>query len=162
MYYLIDGNPDQRYDDIEDVLDYCVNSEYYEDDTDSFEEYLNCDGSIEVCGYSFLPSEILYECNHDAYQRELTTWAEEQVEYGRENERYELEHADSGDRVWVCNYEVYVMDDGGDTDGDESLEDIVAALEEKLSQKKLDEEEEIKTEKKTENDFLTTLGIQII
>ena len=163
MYYLLDNDPDSRYDNIDDVLDICVTSDYYEGDTEAFNEYLNEEGNIDVAGYDFAPSDILYTMDYNAYQQELSHWAENQVDYGKENYEYDLEHCLPGEWVYVCNYKVYVYDDEDEEDENTETEDSAFdALEEKLIKQKQDEAKKLKEEKKIGNDFLSALEIQII
>lgn len=135
MYYLV--NNEDRYDDIDSVLEACINQEYYEEDEDGFEEYIDCEGRVDVCGYEWYPSEILR--NMGVYDEELVHWAEGQVDNAYENYNYELRHAHVGDTVYVCNYDVDVCEDEieptGDTDGDEEIykfsqQELEASIEE--------------------------------
>lgn len=167
MYYLINDDPDRRYDDIDAVLEECVTTEYFENDTDDFDNYLDEDQNIEICGYDFSPSEVLRGMNYDAYQRELTYWAEDRAQNAKDDYAYELNRAEDGEDVWVCEYRVYCYDDDeeddeetGDTDGDDSL--AFKRLEDKLAKEKEAEALKAKQDKQTENDFLSALGIQII
>jgi hypothetical protein len=73
------------------------------------------------------------------YEEELVRWAEDQVDNAYENYNYELRHADVGDTVYVCNYDVTVCEDEieptGDTDGDEEIykfsqQELEASIEE--------------------------------
>lgn len=166
MYYLIDNDPNQRYNSVDDVLDVCVTTEYYENDTDGFDDYLDEDNNIEVCGYDFNPSEVLKELNYDGYQNELRYWAERQAEDAKESLEYELENARHGEDVWVCDHRVYCYDDddedeeeAADTDGDE---DVFALLEERIRQQQESEAQQNEEDEKTGNEFLSALGIQVI
>lgn len=170
MYYLIDNDENLRYDNIEDVLDYCVSVEYFENDTDGFNDYLNEDGSIEIEGYEYYPADILWHMDRDAYNRELHYWAENQIDDARENGEYELEHTSPGESCWICNSRVYVYDDDEDEeeeDNEESAEVTVKVssfeeLEIKLTRQKEDEENILKEEENVANNFISALGIQVI
>lgn len=162
MYYLIDNDEDLKYYDISDVLDYCVTQEYFEEDTDSFCDYLNQDGNIDVSGYEFEPSDILYTMNSDAYYQELRYWAENQVESSKGDYEYELERALPGSSVYVCGYQVYVYEDENESDEEELSSEDYSKLEEKIARQKQDETRIKKEAEKTENDFLSALGIQVI
>lgn len=166
MYYLIDNDPNMRYDNAEDVVEAYVTTDYYENNVDGFEEFLDEGNGVEVCGYDFSPSEILRELNYDAYQNELRYWAENEVENNKGDYQYELERASHGEQVWVCSHTVYCYDDddddeeeSGDTDGDEQL---FAMLEERIRKQKENEAQINEEEEKTGNEFLSALGIQII
>ena len=169
MYYLIDNDETRRCDSIDDVLDECVTAEYYEDDTDGFDEYLDEDQNIEICGYDFNPSEVLREMNYDAYQRELRYWAENRMESAKEDYEYELERASHGEDVWVCDHRVYCYDEEveedeetGDTDGDDLAQMALKLLEDRLAKEKEEEALRAKQDEQTENDFMSALGIQVI
>ena len=167
MYYLIDNDPGQRYNNVEDVLNVCVTAEYWEDDTDEFDEYLDEGNGIEIAGYDFSPSEVLREMNYDGYRRELQYWAVNKAEYSREDYRYELERADNGEDVWICDHRVYCYDDevaeedeyNEDEDGDKAS---FALLEERIRQQREQETQLREEDRKTENDFLSAIGIQVI
>ena len=166
MYYLVDNDEDIRFDDVSDVLDYCVNSEYYEDDADSFNDWLDQEGTIEVSGYEFNPSEVLHDMNYDGYRRELRCWAEDRAESEREDAVYDLEHTAPGGECWICGYRVYVYDDNEEEDEEDNSEHEhifdFARLEEKLQQQKQEELNVSREEEKTADDFLSVLGIQVI
>ena len=165
MYYLIENNPNRRYDDVSGVLDECVTQEYYMDDSGDFDEYLDEGQSVNVCGYTFSPSEVLRELNYDGYNSEFQYWAESRAENDRDDFRYELERADNGDIVWVCGCQVYCYDECEEeeesyTTADE--DDLIKKLEKKLLDQKEAEDLERKEEKIIGDDFLSVLGIQVI
>lgn len=163
MYYRINED-DREFESAEDVVDYLVTSEYYTDDEEGFNEYLDEEGYITVAGYDFLPSDILYNENRDAYMHELEEWAEAQAETARENFTYELERLNNGESTWVNGYTVTAYEDSeteGDTDVDEELISI-AELEIQLQQRREEEARQHKEQEKSANDFLSALGIQVI
>lgn len=126
LYYLIDNEEELRYEEgqEEDVLDYCISSDYFMECEDEFEEWFNeSEGSVNIAGHTFEPADILKEMNYDAYREELSCWADNEVDNAYSDARYELEHCSSGDRIDVCNYTVYVYDDDDDEDDDEYTEE---------------------------------------
>jgi hypothetical protein len=165
MYYLIDNDEDLRFNDISDVLDYCVKSEWYENETDDFDEYLDSDGTVDVCGYEFYPSEILKEMNNSAYQEMLQDWAADMANEQRSESEWELERVSAGDNLWICGYRVYAYDEEEDNEeGDENEEVDVTfdVLEERLEKQKQQEEAAKKEEEKTGSDFLSLFDVQVI
>lgn len=160
MYYLIDNDPDLRFTDVEEVLQYCVTSDYYEEDYDGFDEYLNEFGSVDVCGYEFSRSEILKELNGDAYSREMCSWAEARAEDDRESFYYDVNNLEPGSSIWVNDYEVFAYEDEEEDELDDPTN--YELLEVKIYKQKQVEEAIHKEQEKTGNDFLSALGIQVI
>ena len=78
---------DRIFDDIEDVLDYCIESDYHSDD-DYFEEWVN-------------ERYTAYEVLDQGYSLDnlLDDFCEQQNENDWDDARYELNHADVGDEV---------------------------------------------------------------
>lgn len=161
MYFLIENDPNMRYDNIQDVIDNCVSDEYFENDSESFDEYLDQDGSIDVIGYDLYPSNILREMNYDAYMRELRSWAEDRAENEREEAEYRLERARNGDSVWICSYEVYCYEDEEKEEEEEEKPNLDLLEAKLLKQKEAEALVNIEQEK-TANDFLSALGVQVI
>ncbi len=168
MYYLINNDPDQRYDDVDDVLETCISTDYWTDDTEGFDEYLDDSDRVEVCGYEFNPSDVLKELNYDGYMNELRYWAENRAESEKEDCGYSLEHARNGESVFICGYDVYCYEeddeddeDGyADTDGDDRL--VFEQLEKKIMEQQEAEALAAEKENAVGNDFLSVIGIQVI
>lgn len=169
MYYLINNDPDQRYDDADDVLDTCISTDYWMDDTDSFDEYLDDGNGVEVAGYDFNPSEVLKELNYDGYMNELRYWAENRADSEREDCGYALERARNGESVFICGYDVYCYEEDeddedenryADTDGDDRL--VFERLEKKIMEQQVAEALAAEKEDAVGNDFLSVIGIQVI
>lgn len=166
MYYLIDNDPEQKYYDVSDVLNACITTDYWMDDTDGFDEFLDDGNGVEICGYDFNPSEILREMNFDAYCSELRSWAETRADSEREEGEYDLERARNGQCVYICGYDVYCYEEDdedeeyGDTDGDDKL--VFEQLEKKLLKEKEAEALEAEKDNAIGDDFLSIIGLQVI
>ena len=66
-YFLINSLTDDevlQFENSEDVAQYIIDNV---DMSDAYDEYLDCDGAVDVAGLSFYPSTILKECDHIAY-----------------------------------------------------------------------------------------------
>lgn len=168
MYYKLDGN-EERFDSVDDVLDYCVDIEHFTEDTESFDSWLDeSEGEICVRGWSFAASAILYEMNHDAYVQELAEWANDEVESYKNDYRPDVENlVPGGDPVYLCGYTIRAFDDDEDEDEDEeeAADDDNAerlkSLEEKLASEKAEQAELEEQQAKTEVEFLSALGIEV-
>ena len=109
MYYVTDN--DTRFNTIDEVLESLVTAEYFEDDYDSFDDYVNETTRIEVLGYRFDPSEVLYKLNEDAYTSEIRSWAESEAEAQRDSYREDLEVLLDGQTTWICGERVTAFEE---------------------------------------------------
>lgn len=131
-YYLIDNDEDLRYGEgLEDaVIDYCVSTDYWEDDEDMFEEWFNeNEGTVYVGSYSFEPADVLKEMDMDAYNEEFNRWINGEADNAREEAEYSFRHANIGDSFDICGYTIYVYDDGDEEDVEsEDVDDAVTQV----------------------------------
>lgn len=109
MYYMTDD--DTRYNTVDEVLESLVTAEYFEDDYESFDDYVNETTRIEVLGYRFDPSEVLYKLNEDAYTSEIRSWAEAEAEAQRDSYRYDLIALSDGETTWICGERVTAFEE---------------------------------------------------
>lgn len=61
------------------------------DDYDAYDEFLDSEGTVDVCGLEFYPSRILDECDPVAYRCGYNDWMDEHqrdLEEAIENEEY--------------------------------------------------------------------------
>ncbi len=163
LYYLIDDDPDLRYDEdsLDALLDYCIDYEYWLDDTDNFDESLDYDyGSIQICGYNYSASSVLKAVDESSYYDELNNWAHSMADNEYDNAKYELRHTNPGDYCYVCNYRVCAYEEiddedcGGDYDGDEDLK-LYKHIEEKHKEETRVSEENKRLEGEFMNLFQT-------
>lgn len=132
MYFLIDDDPDKRYgeNEIDALLERCISAEYFEEDDDAFNEYLDqCYNNYEICGVEYSASQILREVDPDSYNQEKEYWASNEVDNEYENGRYELEHARIGGNIYICNYVISVYDDDDEDEDIEEDEDDIEEVE---------------------------------
>ena len=138
---------DDVFDSIDDVLGYCIDESYHEDD-DYFEEWLNeMYNGVEICGTYYSAYDILSNADDGNLHDALNDFCESQNESDWENADWELRRAKSGDTVYVQAYEVEVIDDeSGDYDGDDEEFDI-ENLRRIVEEKAVENEEEKENEK---------------
>ena len=168
MYYKLDGN-EERFDSVDDVLDYCVDVQHFTQDTESFDSWLDESvGTIWIGDWSFSASAVLYRMDDDAYAQELAEWANNEVENYRNDYRPDIEHLVPGDPpVYLCGYAVRAFDDDEDEDDeneetvDEDNAERLKNLAEKLASEKAEQAELEKQQAKTEVEFLAALGIEV-
>ena len=107
-------------DDIDEVIRYCIDEDYYDDVDDALEEWVNdLYESAHYFGHTYSPYEILDAMNDLDDARDQ--FVEERLENDRENAEWELRHADDGETVYIQKYEVECLaedENTGDTDGD--------------------------------------------
>lgn len=125
-YYLIDNDEDLRYEegDEDSVMEYCISSDYFEEDEDAFKEWFDeNEGQVYIAGYSFEASEALKELDEDAYREELSNWAENESENAWDEARYEFRHAGHGDTFDICGYTIHVYEEDEESDEDDEDEE---------------------------------------
>lgn len=148
MYYLIDNDPERRFDDEDELMEYCIPDDYYDDCEDEFCDYLDGEyGSINIAGNTYYANDILRDNDEGDYDDLYEEWRRDRVNSDREDALYHLRRAEHGDHIYVGNETVYVYDDtleSGDFDGDNSI--LVERLEETLKQNLEAEKEEPKSD----------------
>lgn len=161
-YYLIDDNADMRYEEgeEEELLGQCISHDYFYENQEDFDEYLDYDGSVEVCGYYFYPSKILQEMDSEAYSREFDNWVDSQVDNAWQEARYDVEHTRPDGSFYVCQYEIYVYEEDDEDDIDESvqteqLEDIMENIKQAMNSDAAAEEETHKENQRLEESFMS-------
>ena len=146
-YYVKES--EETFDDIDEVLDACID-EYYHEDDDYFEEWVNdVYPMITVGPYEYSPYEVLDAMNDlDGIKNDFM---ESQNENDRDNAYWELEHGNVGDEIYIQAYTIEIIDEeSGDYDGDEDVDYVEMTrryYDEQSSLLKYQEEEEKKTEK---------------
>lgn len=153
-YFLVDDDPDLRYDDEDELIEHCVSTEYFEDDDEGFDDWLNEEqGRIEVNGHSFYPSEILYSLDQEAYYEDKTNWAEDRAENEREEAYYNARHTRPGDSFYVCGSEVYVYEEDEEYAVDPAdAKDTISAI-----NKQIEEDQRRQNEDKEREDAFASL-----
>ena len=136
MYYLIDNDPDQRYSDnqIEELLTVCIPDDKYEDDRDSFDNYLDEEyGSISINGINYYASRILYEMDYNDYTDAFEDRCRITVESDRDDADYTIRHLNAGNSAYIGDYIVYAYDDEEEVDIDtDDLQDTCSMIEQRL------------------------------
>lgn len=114
MYYLLDNDPDQRYEEneIDDLIETCYPDDYYEDDDEGFRDYLNEEyGYITIYGEEFSAAEVLEAMNEDVYENRKEDWVADQLNETRDDAGYTLRHIRAGSYEYVGNFCVYAYED---------------------------------------------------
>ncbi len=132
MRYLVN---ETYYDDIDDVINACIEDDYHEDD-EYFEEWLNDEyGYITIAGQTFHAYDILDSMNDYLLEEERDEFCERMNDNDREDAMYDLRHAKPGDTVYIHRSEVSCVEDEEDDDDEnynreESLEAVRTFVEE--------------------------------
>ena len=154
-------------DDIDEVIRYCIDEDYYDDVDDALEEWVNdLYESAHYFGHTYSPYEILDAMNDLDDARDQ--FVEERLENDRENAEWELRHADDGETVYIQKYEVECLaedENTGDTDGDEymnvatvpDLETLRESIQKALDAAKAEAEQD-RTENMMYSDLFQTIG----
>ena len=152
-FHVVDTNFSS--DDIDEVINYCISSEYHDMNDDEFEEWVddNYDG-VSIAGYSYSAYEILDKFNNlDAVESEYCEYA---TNNDRENAEYELRHANPGETIYIQGYSVICEDEeepGEDTDGDEAM-DAIQVLRMEIQKQKEENEKEARYSDETFANYL--------
>jgi len=152
LYYLIDDDEELRYEEgqEDDLLDYCISSDYFMECDDDFEEWFNeTEGTVYVADHEFEPAAILKELDYSAYREELSNWADNEAENAYSDARYELRDCSNGDHFDVCNYTIYVYSDDEEEEEEFTQEEQIDNNNEILLahvNNQLQKEQEIKNE----------------
>ena len=157
-YYIVDD--DVYRDTIDEVMDYCVDEDYYEDDWDGFYEWVDdlyYDQKAVIGGCEFLPHEIIEDTEVESDL--MRQYCEDRCERDVEDAQYELDRANTGDKIYIQRYTVEVVDDeeeeedeeechhAGDFDGDDILENLRMKIASCEAQAGFEEDDRIKNEK---------------
>ena len=122
-YFIVDD--EELLDTVDEVLDYCIDEDYYRDD-DDFDEWVNdqYDG-VEINGYEYSAYDIISSLDDNNWSELKDRFCEERNENDRCNARYDLSEGEMGDEIEIQSYTVRLVDDdyeSGDYDGDEETE----------------------------------------
>ena len=132
MVYYIEETED-RFDNIDDVIECCCSKDYFLDDDDSFRDYVRSEiGDVEIAGYTYDPIDILREMGD--YDSAMSDWADGEYDSAVDNAEYELRHATIGRSIYICGYTVYAEDDVDEEDvepEEELVESSVVSEQEK-------------------------------
>ena len=154
MRYKVD---DEYFDEIDEVLDYCIQDDYHWDD-DYFEEWVNdTEDNVTINGETYYPYTILESLAPSELEDLREQFCERMNDDDRSEARWGLRNANVGDEVDLQAYTIYVVEDENcedydDTDGDITLDE----LKQKLQDAKRLAEEENKAE---ENDLMDMFQI---
>ena len=155
MRYKI--NDDQVLDDIEEVIECCIDCDYHKDD-DYFEEWVNDNyDHVEINGETYMPYDIVSNLDYSNLRDMQENYCTEENENDEENARFELTHGRIGSVVWIQGNEVLIMDDEYENEEVDS-EDSMTALRVRLAQNKAILEQDIQEMKKNELDLLQIIG----
>ena len=158
-YYVEDD--DRVFDDIDEVINHCIDEDYHKDD-DYFEEWVNDRYEyIEIYGERYWAYDILNSMADGELESLNDDYCEDQNENDRDNARYELRNADTGATIYIQNYTIKVIwEEDEDEDGDDVI--VCNSIEELRA--KLKEEEKLKVDQaieihKTETDLMKMFQI---
>lgn len=154
MYYIINQDPETRYEDFDTILEYCIPDESFSDDYEAFDEYLDQDGEIEVCGRYYYPSYILREIDNSAYEDEMCSWAENAVENAREEGMYDLRNLAVGAYTYINGERVDCFEDEPEENEEENTsEELLEELEIKINLQLTEERKESKEQEDRLDEF---------
>ena len=107
MYYIIDGDEDNRYT-FEELCNYIFDSDNYDND-DDLDEWINeiyYDQKCEIGGSTFYPADIVKELDDYTYRELREEWAEQQAENDRDYYAGDIENLEPGESEWILNWKV--------------------------------------------------------
>lgn len=153
-YWIVDN--DERFDDVDDVLDRVIYEDYYDDD-EAMSEWIDDvyeEGHVTIGGVTFSPSEIVKACD-DTLWRELTSeYQESQVANDKDYYYSEVDRMNDGDSVCINGFDIECFEEEDEEDNnDDEAKSFPFDLEEEDEEP--DEEEEIVI--KTLMDYFQTI-----
>ena len=120
MLKFIIEDDGKAFDNVDELLDWCIESDYHEDD-DYFEEWVNeMYTGVEIAGTYYSAYDILNNADDGNLHDLLNDFCESMNDNDRENAECELRHASNGEKIYIQNYTVLVTEDE-DCDGDEDV-----------------------------------------
>lgn len=153
MRYLVN---ETYYDDIDEVINACIEDDYHEDD-EYFEKWLNDEcGYITIAGQTFYAYDILNSMNDYLFDEERDEFCERMNDDDREDARYELLHAKPGTTVYIHHSEVLCLEDEEEDDDDENYnrEESLEAARTFVKEQKLLADAKAAEEKVEEDDIM--------
>ena len=138
MLFKIDTGWDgiKYFEKPEDVVDYCIDEDYYWDsDEGSFEEWINDrEEYVVINGMTYYPYQILDALDYGNLQDLRHEYCSEKNENDEEDAYSEMRNAEIGKKFTIQCYEVEIIEDWereeGDTDGDKSVAEMIKQFEE--------------------------------
>lgn len=110
MYFLVDNDPNLRFECAEDLVEEYVTADNIAEDEEQFDEMLSeCYSDYEVYGNSFSARDTLI--NFGVYEETLQSWAEDKEEELRADAIYDLEHLSNGETTYVLGHRVYAYEE---------------------------------------------------
>lgn len=105
--YIVDGRERYDEDDLDALLEYVCSVEYYSEDADAFDDYLNQEYSdIRIAGYTYSPAEVFYAVDPDAYSEAKYSWAANEADYYRGEYYHTIDSMDDGDEEEINGYRI--------------------------------------------------------
>lgn len=155
MKYFVEGE-DEPFYSIDDVLDYCIEDDYHEDD-DYFEEWINDNyEKISINGVDYWAYDILNEMDSSNLYDLRKDYCMNENENDRDNGRFELERADNGEEIYIQRYVVTVVDE---EEEEESSDGCLENTRRLLEEQKADYDKQAAENKKTEDDIMTMFQV---
>ena len=124
MRYLLENGETFEEDQKEDLIEYCIPDDYYADDYDGFNDYLNDEyGSITIEGNTYYAATILSDYDEDDYDNAKSTWEAERVENDRELAQDQVASLRVGEHTYIGLYRVEAVEE--ENEEEEEEEDCV-------------------------------------
>lgn len=156
MKYYID---EEEFDSVEDVLDYCIEDDYHEDD-EYFEEWVNTTyGSFTINGEEYWAYDIVNDEGGSNYRDLLDRYCENENDNDREKAEWELFNAKNEEEVYIQRYTVLCEEDDVKESDDTDDDDHLAMTRSYIEEQKLLDMQKKETEKKDEDDLMKVFQI---
>lgn len=112
MYFLLDNDPDLRFEDVEEAAAYIYDDDYFSDSYGDFDEWFNeVYGSIDIAGQTFMAADILHDMDDDGYLSEFRSWQESCLRDNRDDAIYELNRMSPDESQWIGSYHVFCYEE---------------------------------------------------
>lgn len=125
--WIIDD--EEEFDDIDDVIDYVFDKQWYIDNYDSsdVDEWINeCyyDQKIEVGGTTIYPADAIKECEPYLYDDLVSDWADGRSESDADYYYSEIENMSDGDFEWYNGFKVKFVEQQDVEEEDENEDEV--------------------------------------
>lgn len=112
-YWIVDGDEDNRYEDVDELCDFLFDTDHYDDD-DAVRDWINEQYESQECtidGETFYPADIVEALDRYKYQQLASDWAEERSEEDKERFHDDIDNMENGDWEYYNDYKVECFDE---------------------------------------------------
>ena len=114
IYYLVDDDPLQMYgeEDIDQMIEECTSKEYYRQNyQEEFNNMLDEEGRVEICGCKYWRSDILRAIAPAKYEEEYDSYLDQLVDSTYEWVMDSVSCTRPGGSFYICEHQIFCYED---------------------------------------------------